>query len=97
MREPWVNSGSAAHEIDCQFSQERHRKNSTANLVRPLFGPIAKAIWPYKTAAFLAEFSGTSERTTARWISGEIDAPAIVYAKLWLKIIESGKPPSQGG
>lgn len=86
MRSPFGNSEIVASEIDCHLRQE---KVSAAKYVRPLFGPVAKAIWPHKTAMFLAEFANTSERTAARWVSGEIDPPAKVYARLWLKICES--------
>lgn len=89
MRAPWGNPEAVAREIDCHLRQE---KVSADKVVRPLFGPVVKAIWPHKTAMFLADFAGASERTAARWVSGEIDPPAFVYAKLWLKIIESRTP-----
>ena len=48
-----------------------------------LFGPIAKAVWPHDTEAFAASVMRVHVRTARRWISGEIDAPAHVWAVMF--------------
>jgi len=53
---------------------------------RPLFGPVARLVWPFKTAAHLAAIAGTSERAAARWLSGEIEPPGLLLAALLTEI-----------
>jgi hypothetical protein len=51
-------------------------------VLRP-FGPIARIIWPRDTEAFVASVMRRDVRTARRWISGEIDAPAHVWAVMF--------------
>ncbi len=50
------------------------------------FGIVAKALWPFKTAAQIAAIAGRDERTAARWLSGEFEPPGIVYAAILQEI-----------
>lgn len=45
-----------------------------------LFGAFAKLVWPRNTEAFVASVMRRDVRTARRWISGEIEAPAHVWA-----------------
>jgi len=44
------------------------------------FGPVAKLLWPVKTAFVLAEMSGRDVRTAERWIAGEFEPPGVIIA-----------------
>lgn len=46
------------------------------------FATICRALWPEKTAEKLAELSGSSPRSTVRWLTGEHDPPAIIIAAI---------------
>lgn len=59
---------------------ERNKATCPERIFRPLFGPVAKVIWPHKTAAQLASIAGSSERAAAHWLSGEIEPPGVVLA-----------------
>lgn len=50
------------------------------------FGPVAKLVWPHKTAATLASIAARDQRTAERWLSGEFEPPAIVIAALIVEI-----------
>lgn len=52
------------------------------------FGPVAKLLWPVKTAAVLADISGRDIRTAERWLSGEYDPPPIVAAAVLTEIFK---------
>lgn len=83
MRSQWGNATAVATEIGGQFQAGRDK------IVRPLFGPVAKAIWPHNTDAHIATIAKCDPRTARRYLSGEIDPPAIVYATMWILILES--------
>jgi len=74
---------TVATEIGGQF------RPGTDKIVRPLFGPVAKVVWLGNTDACIAAIADADVRTARRWISGEFDAPPIVYAHMWVRIIES--------
>ena len=57
---------------------ERQIRQGTDKIVRRKFGPVAKFLWPTKTAAHLAAIAKTNERTAARWLSGEFEPPNCV-------------------
>lgn len=57
---------------------ERQLRQGTAKIVSRKFGPVAKVLWPFKTAAHLASIADTNERTAARWLSGEFEPPVCV-------------------
>lgn len=50
------------------------------------FGPVAKLLWPFKTAAVLADIAKKDTRTAERWLSGEYEPPAIVIAAIIVEI-----------
>lgn len=62
------------------------RPPSNDTRVIPLFGAVAKLIWPSKTSAHLATIAKTSERHAARWLSGEFEPPAIIIAAIIVEI-----------
>jgi hypothetical protein len=68
---------------------ERHLCQSdpgTDKIVSRKFGPVAKLLWPHKTAANLAAIANTNERTAWRWLSGEYEPPAVVIAAVIVEI-----------
>ena len=65
----------------------RQKTTRPDRIVRaPLFGAVAKVVWPRKTAAEIATIADTNERTAARWLSGEIEPPPCVAAALFVAI-----------
>ena len=50
-------------------------RHGTDKIVSRKFGPVAKLLWPLKTAAHVAAIAKTNERTAARWLSGEFPPP----------------------
>ena len=67
MRSDYETRVAEARAIERQVCQ------GTAKIVSRKFGPVAKFLWPHKTAAHLASIAGTNERTAARWLSGEFE------------------------
>jgi hypothetical protein len=86
MRSPWGNAEVVATEIGGRFQAGKDR------IVRPLFGPIARVIWPSNTDAHVASIAKCDPRTARRYLSGEIDPPSIVWVSMWLVAIESRDP-----
>jgi hypothetical protein len=80
MRAMFGNPVATAIEIQGQFRQ------GTDKIVSRKFGIVAKALWPFKTAAHLASIAKTNERTAARWLAGEFEPPAIVIAAIIVEI-----------
>lgn len=66
----------------CQGTDKIVRRNE--------FGPIAKVLWPLKTAAQLASIANKDERTAARWLSGEFEPPYVIVEATMRRIF--GKP-----
>ena len=64
----------------------RHQCRAPTKMSVSKFGPVAKLIWPVKTAAVLAELAGREIRTAERWLSGEFEPPAVVIAALIVEI-----------
>ena len=64
----------------------RHECRTATKLSVRKFGPVAKLLWPIKTAAVLADLSGRDVRTAERWISGEFDPPPIIAAAVLIEI-----------
>jgi hypothetical protein len=56
----------------------RQIRAGTVKIVARKFGPVAKLLWPVKTAACLAAIANSNERTAQRWLSGEFDPPISV-------------------
>lgn len=68
--------GTLPKAIEDARQIERQILRGTDRIVRVgKFGPVAKLLWPTKTAAFLASIAKKDERTAARWLSGEFEAP----------------------
>ncbi len=89
MRSVYEEFSTEQREIGGQF------RPGTDKIVRPLFGPVAKVVWVGNTDACIAAIADADVRTARRWLSGEFDAPPIVYAHMWVRIIESRKPPRE--
>lgn len=64
---------------------ERRLRQGTDKVVRPNFPIVAKALWPFKTAAQLAAIAGSDERTAWRWLSGEHDPPTSIVIAVMQK------------
>jgi hypothetical protein len=79
MRATSDNPSTATTEIGGHI---RSAKPADGIVLRP-FGPIARIIWPRDTEAFVASVMRRDVRTARRWISGEIDAPAHVWAVMF--------------
>ena len=80
MHSPFGNSRVVANEIGGQFEAGRDK------IVTRKFGPVAKVLWPDKTAAHIAAIAGVEERTAKRWLSGEFEPPGIVIAAVIVEI-----------
>lgn len=65
---------------------ERQFRQGDDKIVSRKFGIVAKALWPFKTAAQLAAIAGTNERTAARWLSGEFEPPGVIIAAVIVEI-----------
>lgn len=52
------------------------------------FGPVAKFLWPVKTAVVLASITKKDVRTAERWLSGEFDPPPIIGAAVLAEIFK---------
>ena len=81
MRTSFGNPNVVATEI-----QGRYRHGTDKIVSAGQFGKVAKALWPFKTAAHLASIAGKDERTAARWLSGEFPPPGIVLAAIIVEI-----------
>lgn len=70
--------------------QGRYRQGTDTIVSPPLICAYFRVKWPLKTAANLAAFAhangfkNCSERTAARWLSGEHDCPNVVAAAFHL-------------
>jgi hypothetical protein len=69
MRSVYERPADEAREIG-----RRIRQGADKNVSRK-FGPVAKLLWPAKTAAHLAAIAKKDERSAARWLSGKSDPP----------------------
>lgn len=70
-------------------SIERHLRQGTDKIVSVgKFGIVAKALWPFKTAAHLASIAKTNERTAARWLSGEFEPPVCIVLAVITEIFQ---------
>ena len=82
--------GSIPFGVASATQINRHQCQPTASadtrVIVSNFGRHAKLAWPVKTAAHLAAIAGTSERHAARWLSGEFDPPASIFAALMVEI-----------
>ncbi|HZP77550.1 MAG TPA: hypothetical protein VFB45_15505 [Pseudolabrys sp.] len=86
MRAPFGNSEFVANEIGGRF------RPGEDEIVRPLFGPVCKVIWPVNTDAEIAAIAGCDVRTARRWLAHESDADPIVYVEMQRIIIRSRRP-----
>lgn len=76
------NSARVTREIDCQF------RPGTDRIVRPRpIRAVVEAVWTGEKAdAVVADICGCSIRTAARYLSDEIDAPAVLFAAIWVRL-----------
>jgi hypothetical protein len=74
------NPAAVAAEIGCQFRQ------GTDKSVRPIIYSVCKAIWPSSTDAAVAAIVGCSVRNGARYLSGELEVPAILLTAINIEI-----------
>lgn len=75
------NSARVSREIDCQF------RLGTDRIVKPrVIKGVCKVIWPENTEAYVATICGCSVRTAARYLSDEIDAPAILIVAITVEL-----------
>jgi hypothetical protein len=68
-----------AKVADATETERRLRQGTDKIVGAGQFGKVAKALWPFKTAAHLASLAGKDERTAARWLSGEFEPPLIIF------------------
>jgi hypothetical protein len=81
MHGPWNKSASVAREIDCQF------RPGTDRIVKiRLVKGVCKVLWPENTEAHVAAICGCSVRTAARYLSDEIDAPAVLIVAITVEL-----------
>lgn len=73
-------SPSVATEIKGQFRPGKDK------IVRRLFGPVAKVIWPDSTDACVAAIGKVDVRTARRWMSGEFEPNGLVIAAVVVAI-----------
>ncbi len=79
--------GSLQGRVETARETERQIRQGTVKIVSAgKFGVVAKALWPFKTAAHLASIASSNERTAARWLSGEFEPPGIVIAAIVYEI-----------
>jgi hypothetical protein len=68
-----------SREIGCQFSPATDRI-----VERRRIRAVVEAVWPNEKAdALTAVICNCSVRTASRYLSGEIDAPAVLFAAIW--------------
>jgi len=80
-----VASATEIQRHQCQPSAGTDTRVIVSN-----FGKHAKLAWPFKTAAHIAAIANTSERHAARWLTGEFEPPASVFAALMAEIAKRG-------
>lgn len=72
-----------ARELQGRFCQGRE------NIVPPFkFSGCARHLWPHKTAAHLAAIGRKDERTAKRWLAGEFEPPAVVFAAMLTEMLK---------
>lgn len=77
------DSARVAREIDCQFSP------ATDRIVKAgILKGVCKVVWgAEKVEAQVASICRCSVRTAARYLSGEIDPPAILFAAIFMELM----------
>jgi hypothetical protein len=51
-----------------------------------IFGRVARAIYPHKTAFALAALANVSDRAAKDWLSGKVPPPAWVVANMFVEV-----------
>ena len=72
IRKAKLNEGISPHPKEAIFPQ--------------MFGRVARAIWPQKTAFILAELADVSDRAAKDWLSGKVAPPAVVVAAMFVEV-----------
>ena len=80
MRTPFGTAEAVSTEIQGRFTPGRDV------IVTPRFAVVARALWPHKTAAYLAAVAGRDERTAKRWLSGEFEPPNCIIAAIVVEL-----------
>lgn len=70
------NPRAVEREIQGQFSPSRDK------IVTRKFGIVAKALWPEKTAFYIAEVCNCDERQAKRYLTGEYPVPYIMVRRI---------------
>ena len=80
MRTAFDNSETVATEIGGKLRPGQDK------IVRRIFGPIARVVWPHNTDAHVAAIADCDPRSARRYLSGEIEPPGIVLAAILTEI-----------
>jgi hypothetical protein len=59
---------------------------SSEEIFPQVFGRVARAIWPHKTAFTLAALANVSDRAAKDWLSGKVAPPAVVVAAMFMEV-----------
>jgi hypothetical protein len=83
MRGVFGNPDVVASEIGGQYRPGRDKI-----VPPPKFAAVCRVLWPVNTAAHIAAIAGKDERTGKRWLAGEFEAPAVVYAAIFQEMLK---------
>lgn len=79
--------GTLQKQVDRARKIERRLRQGADKIVSPTkFKRVCEVLWPDNTAACIAAIAGKDERTGARWLAGEFQAPPIVYAHIQMEL-----------
>jgi hypothetical protein len=82
MRASFGNSAQIAREIQGQF------RPGIDKSVRPAIYSVCKALWPHSTEAHIAAAVGCSVRNGSRYLSGELECPAVLLIAINIEITQ---------
>lgn len=74
MRSVYEERAAEARAIDRQI------QTGTDKIVGRKFGPVAKVLWPFKTASHVATVGSVSQRHAERIMAGEFEPNAAMLA-----------------
>lgn len=83
MRAVFGSPDSVSSEIGGRFRPDRDKI-----VPPPKFSAVCKVLWPVNTAAHIASIAGKDERTGKRWLAGEFEAPAVVFAAIFAEMLK---------
>lgn len=79
MRAVFGSADAVARETQTQF-----RRGTDKIVGPPGISAVCRLFWPSKTAAHVAAFAKSSERTAERWLSGEFPFPI----EVWIAVMQ---------